>query len=291
MKLHDASPLLHRALITGAGGMIGSYVDFGIRTDHTSLDVTDLAAVRATCREYMPPVIVHLAAATDLNRCEKDLAYAHMVNAVGTYNMALAAREIGAKLIYISTSDIFDGTKESPYTEDDIPNPPNHYAHSKYLGELAVQGLLSDYLILRVSWVFGGGVRKDQKFVGKIIQMLDQAEIRAVADKRGSPTYGKDVVEGIKRLLGEGARGIFHMSNAGTPTRADIAREIIAITGAATNVVEINSDSFPMSYSTGANEGMVSKSPFMRPWQEALREYLETEWTESLQDTRNNENV
>lgn len=269
--------MFENTLTTGAGGMIGNYVDFGVRMNHSSLDITDLSEVRAVCGEHKPQTIIHLAAATDLARCEREPAYAYRVNSVGTYNIALVAREIGAKLVYVSTSGIFDGTKETPYTVDDVPNPLSHYGHSKYLGELAVQGILSDYLIVRTSWVFGGGSDKDRKFVGKVMQLLDQSEIQAVADKRGSPSYGKDVITGIKYLLKEGKNGIYHLGNAGSATRAEIMREIVATTGSGARVVEVDSSTFAAPYASGANESMVSE-PFMRPWQEALREYLETEW-------------
>jgi dTDP-4-dehydrorhamnose reductase len=204
--------------------MIGSYVDFGIRMDHSSLDITDLSQVRAMCHEHKPKVIIHLAAATDLARCEREPDFAHRVNTVGTYNVALVAREIGAKVVYVSTSGVFDGTKEAPWGTEDVPNPQNQYAHSKYLGELAVQGILADHLIVRTSWVFGGGPTKDQKFVGKVMRQLDQSEIQAVADKRGSPAYGKDVIEGIKRLLAEGKSGVYHMGIL-DPLHALILRE------------------------------------------------------------------
>lgn len=273
--------VLEHTLVTGAGGMIGSYADFGVRLDHASLDITDLSQVRAVCAEHKPKAIIHLAAATDLARCEREPDYAYRVNAVGTYNVALVAREIGAKLVYVSTSGIFDGTKETPWSTEDVPSPQNQYAHSKYLGELAVQGILDDHLIVRTSWVFGGGPTKDQKFVGKILRVLGQPEIQAVADKRGSPSYGRDVIEGIKRLLAEGKSGVCHLGNAGSATRVDIAREIVALTGSGARVVESDSSAFVSPYTSGANEAMVSES-FMRPWQEALREYIETEWRGSI---------
>lgn len=270
--------IFEKTLTTGAGGMIGRYIDFGIRTDHATLDITDLSMVRAVCREHMPKIIIHLAAATDLVRCEQDPAYAHLVNAVGTYHMALVAREIDAKLVYVSTSGIFDGTKETPYTAEDVPNPPNHYGHSKYLGELAVRGLIDDHLIVRVAWVFGGGPSHDKKFVAKVLQQLDKSEISVVTDKRGSPTYGKDAVDAIKQLIKEGKRGTYHRSNAGVASRFDIASEIVAITGSSAKVIGIDSGSFPFAYATGPNESMVAESPCMRPWQDALRDYIGSEW-------------
>lgn len=274
--------MLERALTTGSGGMIGSYVDFGVRMDRSLLDVTDLAMVRAVCQEHKPKVIIHLAAATDLARCEREPDYAYRVNTVGTYTMALAAREVGALLVYVSTSNVFDGTKSEPYTENDLPSPINVYGHSKYLAELAVQSMLSDHLIVRVTWVFGGGPDNDKKFVGKILKQLDQQTISVVGGKRGSPTYGKDVINGIKWLVEKGERGIVNMPNAGVATRVDIAREIVAVTGSHTVIQEADESTFHTPYAIGENDSMSSRVSFMRPWQEALREYIQTEWSDTM---------
>ncbi|HEY4501195.1 MAG TPA: NAD(P)-dependent oxidoreductase [Candidatus Paceibacterota bacterium] len=277
--------IFDRALITGADGMIGSYIDFGIRTNHRQLDVTNLAEVMKVCNEHKPKLIIHLAAETDVDHCECDATHAYNVNAVGAYNMATAARAVGAKLVYISTSGVFNGTKAEPYVEEDIPAPQTVYGHSKYLGELAVIGVLDNYLILRICWVFGGGKSRDQKFIAKIIRQLDQPIINVVTGKRGSPTYGKDIVAGMRRLVEEGKSGLYHMSNDGTPTRADVVREIVQITGSRTNVQEVDANFFgAKDASRPNNESIVSKVPYMRPWQEALAEYIHTEWSPFSKD-------
>lgn len=272
------------ALITGADGMIGSYIPFGIRTNHRSLDVTNFSEVMRVCNEHKPKLIVHLAAETDVDHCERDETYAYRINAAGAYHMAIAARTIGAKLVYLSTSSVFDGSKDEPYTEDDIPLPRSTYAHSKYLGELAVAGLLQDYLILRIAWVFGGGPEKDQKFVAKILKQISNPEIKVVSGKRGSPTYGKDVIVGMCRLIEEGKSGLYHMGNAGAPTRTDVVREIVRITGSHAHVQEVSASYFGLSADAGRpdNESMVSRVPYMRSWQDALKEYIETEWKSTI---------
>lgn len=272
--------IFDQALITGADGMVGSYIDFGIRTNHRSLDITNLSEVLKVCGKHQPKTIVHLAAETDVDLCERDATHAYNVNAIGTYNMATAARSVDAKLVYISTSAVFDGTKVEPYTESDIPAPQSFYGHSKYLGELAVKAMLEDYLILRVCWMFGGGQTKDQKFIAKILQQLQQPVINVIKYKRGSPTYGKDLVTGIERLIKEGKSGVYHMGNAGSPTRADIVREIVQITGSNAEVREVEPSFFGVNYVAhrGDNESMVGNVRYMRPWQEALKEYIQQEW-------------
>jgi dTDP-4-dehydrorhamnose reductase len=277
------SDIFDSALITGADGMVGSYIDFGIRTNHRSLDVTNFTEVMKVCHEHKPKLIIHLAAETDVDHCERDAAHAFEVNAIGTYHIATAAKDIGAKLVYISTSGVFDGGKADPYTEDDAPGPRTTYGHSKYAGELVIAGMLTDFLILRICWVFGGGPAKDQKFIAKILRQVGQPVINVVAGKRGSPTYGKDLVAGLKRLVAEGKTGIFHMGNEGSPTRADVVREIVRITDSQAEVREVPASFFGLPADAGRpdNESMLSKFAYMRPWQEALREYVEREWKSS----------
>ena len=165
--MHDNSrEILSKVLITGANGVVGSYIDFGIKLDHRSLDITDLNEVLSVVSKHSPKFIVHLAAETDVERCERDPQHAYIVNSIGTYNIALAAKSVGAKMIYISTSAVFDGL-DGPYTENDACNPQSYYAKSKFLGELIVQGVLDDYVIGRACWMFGGGSKLDKKFISK----------------------------------------------------------------------------------------------------------------------------
>lgn len=262
--------------VTGGEGALGSYCGFGTRLGKDGLDITDAAAVMKAVREQKPKVIVHCAALTDLPYCEKNPDKAYLVNAAGTYNVALGARSVGAKLIYISTSDVFDGKKTEPYTPEDVPNPTTVYGRSKHLGELAVAGILEDHVIMRISWMFGGGKELDNKFVGKLLQQGAVSEIRATTDKRASPSWAKDVAKAIQTLIREDKRGIYHVGG-GVATKFDIAEELVAITGWNTKVVPAHSSDFPSPYNIGDNESM-PLSPLVRPWKEALRDYIETEW-------------
>ena len=271
---------MKEVLITGGDGVLASYIDFGTRLGRRDLDVTDHTAVMKACADRKPKVIIHCAALTDLALCEQHPDQAHLVNAVGTYHMACGARSIGALLVYISTSGVFDGTKKESYTEDDIPNPVNTYGHSKYLGELAVRGILDDFLIVRTSWIFGGGKDTDTKFVGKILQQREAPEVRAVADKRGSPTYAKDLAQALQKLVTEGTRGIVHLGG-GEATRYDVAREALTLVGSRAQVVSATSGDFASAYRSGENERM-RRSALMRPWQEALADYIKTEWRDTI---------
>lgn len=275
MKTED---FFSKVLITGAGGMVGSYVDFGIKTDRQFLDITNFEAVQGVISDYKPTAIIHLAAETDMSVCEKSPERAYLVNSTGTYNLAILARDLGSKMVYISTNAVFDGLNRGPYKEDDLPFPNSVYGKSKYIGELIVGKLSNNYLIIRTSWIFGGGPQKDKKFVKKIIEQLNGSEIKAVDDQIGSPTFGKDLIAAIKKLLLEDAGGIFHLANSGVCSRYEFTREIINILKPDVKIVPVKSGFFNLDAKRTTNEGLVSKVNLMRPWQEALREYLETEW-------------
>lgn len=268
-------------LVTGADGMIGNYLGFGIKTDLKSLDVCDATAVRRAVLRYKPKVIIHLAAETDMGKCEQEPAKCYQINSVGTYNIVMAAREVKAKMVYVSTDAVFNGTKKYPHNEEDIPHPANFYGHSKYLGELAVMGISRDYILIRTSWVFGGGPQKDKKFVGKIMKQLlkpNTKEIKAANDFKSSPTYAKDLAARIKKLIVEDKKGIFHITNSGIATRHKMAKEILNILGLKPKLSAVKSDFFNPNISHINTGGLISKSTQLRPWQEALEEYLKTEW-------------
>jgi len=276
--------ILSRVLTTGANGMVGGYVDFGTRLDRRSLDVSDLNETMSVIKRYMPKSIIHLAAETNVDRCDRDPQHAYLINSIGTYNVALAAKEVGAKMIYISTSAVFDGSKKEPYVETDKPNPLGYYGRSKFLGEVIVKEILDNYIIGRIAWVFGGGPEKDQKFVARIIEQTKKPEIDVVSGKYGSPTYGKDLVSAVKKMILENRSGVFHMSNTGAPSRVDVAREIVSITNSDTIVTEVDSSFFDNMYSEKRldNESMISGVDIMRSWQGALKEYIEKEWSDYI---------
>ncbi|MDP2909979.1 MAG: NAD(P)-dependent oxidoreductase [bacterium] len=277
---------LDKVLVTGADGMVGHYIDFGVKTNHRVLDVTDLKEVLNIGQKHKFQAIIHLAAETDVDRCERDPEYAYLVNGIGTYNVAILAKKLGIKLIYISTAGVFDGKNENPYTENDIPNPQNYYGRSKYVGELVVKGMLDDYIIARVCWMFGGGPKKDQKFIAKIINQFDNKEINAVTDQVGSPTFAKDLVSALKKIILENKRGIFNLANKGVCSRYEVACEIVKILQADVRVIPATMSFFKLEAPRTLNEGLISKLDIVRPWQAALKEYLEEEWKPFLRSKK-----
>lgn len=269
-----------RVLTTGGSGQLGSYVDFGMRPNSQELDVLDEEGVMRYVEQHRPHAIMHFVGATDMQKCESDPLYAYELNVRGTYNVALAARAVGATMVYVSTSRVFRGDKKEPYTEEDMPEPETHYGRTKYMGELVTKALVPQHIIARTAWVFGGGPERDNKFYGKVLQQIQSgvSEIVALDDVRGSPTYGKDFIATIKDLLGKGERGTFHIANAEVATRYDLASLMVAHLNSSTTVRAVDRSFFSSGSTLPSNESIVSSRYTLRPWKDALAEYLDEAW-------------
>ena len=291
---------LERVLVTGAAGMVGSYVPevfAGMRLTLTDivddlprLDVRDPQAVMNAVRETSPDLVLHLAAATDVDRCEQDPDWAYHTNTLGTQNIALACQSVGAVMVYISTAGVFWGDKPEPYTEFDDPRAKNVYGDSKLRGEQITASLLQRYYIVRAGWMIGGG-HKDKKFVGKIVgKILDgEMHLRIVDDKFGSPTYGRDLLKGILRLVSRGYYGLYHMVNVGVASRYQVAVAIRSVLARREiEITPVSSAFFPLPAPRARSEAMRNYKlellglDEMRPWQDALAEYVHTELVPDL---------
>jgi len=293
-----------RMLVTGAAGAVGSYIpsvfhDFElVLTDlagcDVPLDVRDLVAVRKMIVDQRPDIVLHLAAATDVDACAKDSAWAHESNAIGTHHVATACQASNATLVYVSTAAVFRGDKPEPYTELDEPDPVIAYGKSKYEGEQAVQSILTKYFTVRAGWIFGG-VTKDKKFVAMMIRKILSRDtpLQVVNDRFGSPTYARDLLEGIRKLVKTESYSVYHMVNTGTCSRFGIAQEIVRILDTKdVGVVPVSSSFFP-SLATRIPSEMLRNSKldhqglnWMRPWQAALREYVMEEFCREKQHAK-----
>ena len=293
-----------RVLITGSAGMLGSavypaFVAAGHEVTATdlnprpvdrlpmdTLDVRDFAAVEAAVEGVGPDLVLHLAAETDLETCDRDPDHAYRTNTIGTHNAAVACQRAGVPLVYISTAGVFDGEKrDGPYTEFDEANPINVYGASKYQGELLVMRLVPRHFVVRAGWMVGGADR-DHKFVAKIAAQLGAGarKIYAVTDKLGTPTYTEDFARNLLALVATPWYGRYHMACLGEGSRLDVARELLSFYGRDdVEVVPVTSDFFaetypaPRPYSEMMRNYMLELHGLnlMRPWQVALREYLE----------------
>ena len=268
-----------RIAITGSKGQLGSVLQRVLSNetllciDLPEYDITDLKAITASIAQFQPDCVIHTAAMTDVDGCEREPEKAYRINVLGTRNVAVAAQQSGAALVYISTDYVFDGTKTEPYWEYDPTNPLSVYARTKWIGEETVRHLLGQYYIVRIAWLYGTGPRN---FVGTVLRLATERDsIRMVTDEVGSPTYALDVAQAIGRLVQQPAYGTYHLPNSGTFSRYDWAKEILSLAGR-TDVELIPTENYQRAARVpkhvalrnfcGSEVGIT-----MRPWQEALR--------------------
>jgi len=221
-----------KVLVTGAGGQVGSEL-LQAFPDHEvvgygrgDLDVGDREAVHAAVTAESPDAIVHAAAWTAVDACEADPDRALQVNALGTRFVVEAARQVGARVTYLSTDYVFDGTKATPYDEWDPPSPRSVYGHSKRGGELE---LGPEDTAVRTSWVCG---RYGANMVGTILRLAAQpGTLRFVDDQRGHPTFADDLAAMIARLVTDRRQGLFHVTNQGAVSWYEFARAVLVAAG------------------------------------------------------------
>ncbi len=286
-----------RLLLTGARGMMGRDLTQLAEaqghevwpTDVTALrhepedriDVTRSDELRSAIAEYSPDAVLHLAALTDVDGCEKNPAQAYLVNTLGTENVARACRDADLTMLYVSTGSVFPGDKPTPYHEFDDPRPISAYSRSKWQGEVAVRQQVHRHFIVRAGWMFGGGV-EDKKFVAKMIELArDRDILRAVDDKFGSPTYTRDISRVCLDLLGSTEFGTYHASNQGMCSRFQMAEAIVDFAGIeGCEVQPCSSAEFPLPAPRPRLEAMeclrlrLAGFEVPRPWRESLREYV-----------------
>ena len=277
-----------RILITGAAGMLGTDArriiatkghevvptDVGLTAigDIRPLDITDGTAVRALFAETRPDLVFHGAAYTNVDGCERDPHLAHKVNALGTWNVASAAEEIGAALVAISTDFVFDGNKGAAYTEFDAPNPISHYGASKLAGENLARAACRRCYIVRTSWLYGV---HGKNFPYTVIALAKtKPELPIVADQFGTPTYTVDLVEAIGKIVRTPLYGVYHVNNGGETSWEGFARAILAKT---------NSAHVPVKPITSNEYAQMFGSPTRRPAYSVLRHYaLELQGKDTL---------
>lgn len=276
-----------RIFLTGADGQLGRELQKRLPgTDcfpagQDELDVTDSTAATRLIREFRPDVVVHCAAWTEVDRAESLPDAAFRVNAEGTRNIAVACSQSGAAMVYISTDYVFDGTLGRAYAETDNPNPLNVYGRSKLAGETLARQEIERLLIVRSAWLFGDG----NNFVRTLLKMGRKREtLPVVDDQYGSPTSAADLAEGILRLIRTGCYGTYHLVNEGVASWFGIARKIFELTGNKTARLEpVSTEQFhrparrPAYAPLDARRLRQATGWTPRSWEEALREYLETE--------------
>lgn len=283
---------MKKILVTGAKGQLGKKIielmsnnyDL-ILTDSDTMDITDMEQVTSVFAKEKPDYVIHAAAYTQVDKAEDNAEICHKVNTEGTKNVALACKEMGALLIYISTDYVFDGEKNAPYVETDSPKPLSVYGETKYQGEEEIRKACDQYYILRSSWIFGELPKNHPgtNFVETITKLSkEEKDLNIINDQIGSPTYTKDLVEIIEALIGQRpAFGIYHVSGNGECSWYDFAKEIIRQTGSSKKIAPIKSLQYHQSaarphYSYLSKEKIEKALSFkVRNWQSMLQEYLE----------------
>lgn len=275
-----------KILVTGVTGQLGfdcvrELTARGIEAQGVStkdFSLTDREAVRSYLEGYRPDAVIHCAAYTAVDQAEDERERCEAVNAEGTRNLALAAKELGAKFVYISTDYVFPGTGEEPYEVDDPKSPCNAYGLSKLHGEEAVQELLEKYFIVRISWVFG---KNGKNFVRTMLKLAEaHAALTVVDDQIGSPTYTADLAVLLAEMVQTDKYGIYHATNEGFCSWADFAKEIFRQAGKRAEVEPVPSTAYPTKAVRPGNSRLskssLDKAGFARlpRWQDAVGRYL-----------------
>ncbi len=294
-----------KILVTGSSGMLGRAFLAALSSESTDLvgvdiaepavrdaspsplrfaDICGIKAVTSIFSEEKPDVVIHAAAWTDVDGCEKDPVKARKINVGGTVNVAEACKKGSIPLVFISTDFVFDGRKNTPYVENDECSPLGVYGTTKWEGEKAVKETLENFAIVRTSWLFGPG---GKNFVDTIMSKTpEESPLKVVDDQIGSPTYTKDLAAAIQRFIDGGIKGggIYHVCNSGQCSWYEFAVKIKELAPGMKDVgIEpISSESLARpadrpSFSvmdTGKFRAHTGTS--LRDWTDALREYMST---------------
>jgi len=273
-----------KIVITGNLGQLGRELQRTLQSTHTIIGVDlpdwDLTQPREIDRlaGLHPDLVIHTAAMTDVDGCARDPLAAFRSNALATQNVALTCQRANAAMLHISTNEVFDGMKGSPYFEWDERRAINPYGESKLAGEKFVELLLKRFYIVRIAWLYSAW---RSNFVTKMIDLAKQnGTLSVVDDEIGNPTYAPDLARAITQLIETNHFGIYHLVGEGIASRYDWAERIVQLAGLQTPIAraklaDYKRASTPPSY--GALANFVAATTLgikLRPWQEALQEYF-----------------
>ena len=273
-----------RVTILGASGLLGKALtqewsgDVLTGLSSRDADIRDAKRVRHVIQETRPQWIVLAAAYTDVDGCEGNPELAFAVNRDGAVNVAAAAKEVGARLLFLSSDYVFDGKKTTPYEIIDKRNSQSVYGRTKAEAEVKLLELMPECCIARTSWLFGTG---GKCFPDTILKLAaNRPALEVVNDQRGCPTYAIDLARAIIQLCRKDASGIVHVTNSGDCTWFEFAEEIIKAAGLATAVRPVSSQQMARpaprpAYSVLSPASLQPLGIEMPSWRDALRRYLE----------------
>jgi len=272
-----------KIIVTGSKGQLGKELlklfsdDDIIGVDIDEMDITDAEQTVNFISEVNPDIVIHAAAMTDVDGCEKNREAAYKVNILGTRNVALACQKTNSEMIYVSTDFVFAGDKDENYNEFDIPSPLSIYGKSKLEGEKLVKELLNKFYIVRTAWLYGDG----HNFVKTMLSLAENKDsLSIVSDHQGTPTYAKDLAIAISKIIDSGLYGTYHASNDGSCSWYDFAKKIFELKGIDIDVNPTTAEKFGSpterpAYSVMDNFALESQDIYsMRDWVEALKDYL-----------------
>ena len=246
-------------LVTGAGGQLGQALQFiapnyadiqFVFCDSKELDITNLNKIKQLFEQFKPNCCINAAAYTAVDKSESEPEMANLINVVGPKNLAEVCKEFNTVLIHISTDFVFDGTKDTPYTEEDIPNPTGVYGQTKLDGEKAIQTTWQKHFIIRTSWVYSQFGNNFMKTMLRLASERDKLSV--VNDQIGTPTNAVDLAEALLKIvitehskLNAEHYGIYNFSNEGQCSWYYFAKKIFEFNNIKINLVPIPTTSFP----------------------------------------------
>lgn len=278
--------------VIGASGQLGSdavaaftkHGDEVVPLTHSDLELSNIDSVSACLQGMRPQVVVNTAAMHHVEKCEQEPEKAFAVNGLGTRNLALVARDIGATLMHVSTDYVFDGAKGSPYEESDAPNPLNVYGNTKLSGEYFVRGTVEKHFVLRTSAIYGKSpcrAKGGPNFIELMLKLAkERGTVRVVDSEFVTPTSTAELAAQMVKLSRCDSYGLYHATAEGSCSWHEFAREIFALTSTQVNLEVAGPNDFPAKvprpkYSVLENRGLKSHQlNVFKPWQEGVREYL-----------------
>jgi dTDP-4-dehydrorhamnose reductase len=276
-----------KILITGANGQLArefqeSLKDYDyevISLDRASLDISDPDSVKEAFLRYNPDTVLNCAAYNFVDKAEEDFDSAYKVNSLGVRNLTFACKRNNALLVHYSSDYVFDGKKEDFYTEEDGTGPINSYGKTKLLGENFLAEEADEFLLFRVSWVFGEG---KQNFLYKLVEWAKKNRVlKVVYDQISVPTYTKDIVNSTILAVEKGLRGVYHLTNSGYASRYEVAHYFLERLGMDNLVLPVSSDYFPSPakrpfFSAMSNRKLSNDLNVVMPdWKVGIERYLE----------------
>ena len=272
-----------KILVTGSKGQLGQELaevlpERGhevVALSRSELDIADAWAVEQAIEAHSPELVINAAAYTNVDGCETETDLAYSVNTLGPRNLAQFCERRGCELLHVSTNYVFNGENDRPYAPFDRPNPINAYGRTKLAGEEYVKHLTHRWYVVRSAGVYGRG----HNFVRTMLRVAAERDVLKVKDDEFiSPTYARDLAEGIAEVVETGRYGLYHLTNAGSCSWYEFTREIFLLAGVVAEVVPIPSSEYPLPAARPAN-GVLSAlgSPRLRHWRESLADYLKRE--------------